>query len=176
MINRWVRIVHVWSYHFIKSWKTSAVRTTVWMVETQLCKLRGTSDILHKLSFARLSFEKRQVWVQPCEWLKLNFASCVVHQTCSYNMFLWTKRMIWLLILSFTQNIVLEISCSWLLAAINTNGDISGMPSMQPTQHPRTSPPGLRVSKHMPRRPSCVCLTEFSFSRANATGALEAWK
>ena len=61
-------------------------------------------------------------------------------------------------------------------AAINTNGDISGMPSMQPTQHPRTSPPGLRVSEHVPRRPSCVCLPEFSFSRANATGALEALK
>ena len=30
---------------FIKSWKTSAVSTSVWMVETQLCKLRGTSDI-----------------------------------------------------------------------------------------------------------------------------------
>ena len=28
----------------IKSWKTSAVSTTVWMIETQLCKLRGTSD------------------------------------------------------------------------------------------------------------------------------------
>ena len=28
----------------IKSWKTSAVSTTVWMVETKLCKLRGTSD------------------------------------------------------------------------------------------------------------------------------------
>ena len=26
------------------SWKTSAVSTTVWMVETQLCNLRGTSD------------------------------------------------------------------------------------------------------------------------------------
>ena len=30
--------------HFIKSWKTSAVSTTVWMVERQLCKLHGTSD------------------------------------------------------------------------------------------------------------------------------------
>ena len=30
---------------FVKSWKTSAVSTTVWMVETQLCKLRGTSDM-----------------------------------------------------------------------------------------------------------------------------------
>ena len=52
--------------------------------------------------------------------------------------------------------------------------DTSGMPSMQPTQHPRTSPPGMRVSEHMPQHPSCVCLPEFTFSRANATGALEA--
>ena len=29
---------------FIKSWKTSAVSTTMWMVETQLCKLRGTLE------------------------------------------------------------------------------------------------------------------------------------
>ena len=57
--------------HFIKSWKTSAVSTTVWMVETQLSKLRGTSD-----TYVRI--------------------------IC----FLWTKRTIWLLILSFTQNIV----------------------------------------------------------------------
>ena len=70
--------------------------------------------------------------------------------------------------------LVLEIPCSWWLAAINTNGDISGMPGMQPTQHPRTSSPRLRVSECMPRRPSCVCLPEFYFSRANATGALEA--
>ena len=27
-----------------KKWKTSAVSTTVWMVETQLCKLRGTCN------------------------------------------------------------------------------------------------------------------------------------
>ena len=37
---------------------------------------------------------------------------------------------------------------------------------MQPTQHPRTSPPGLTVAEHMPRRPSCVCLPEFPFSRS----------
>ena len=61
-----------------------------------------------------------------------------------------------------------------LAAAINTKSDISGMPSMQHTEHPSTSPPGLRVSEHMPRRPSWVCLPECSFSRANATGALEA--
>ena len=29
--------------------------------------------------------EKRQLWVRPFEWLKLNFASCVVHQTRSHN-------------------------------------------------------------------------------------------
>ena len=32
-------------FFFIKNWKTSAVSTTMWMVEIQLCKLRGTSDI-----------------------------------------------------------------------------------------------------------------------------------
>ena len=57
----------------IKNWKTSAVSTTVcWMVETQLWKLRGTSDTLNS------------------------------YKIC----FLWTKRTIWLLVLSFTQNIV----------------------------------------------------------------------
>ena len=29
-------------------WKTLAVSTTLWMVETQLCKLRGTSDFFYK--------------------------------------------------------------------------------------------------------------------------------
>ena len=47
---------------------------------------------------------KRRLWVQPFEWLKLNFASCLVHQTRSHNTFLWTKPTIWLLILSFTKN------------------------------------------------------------------------
>ena len=37
--------------------------------------------------------------------------------------------------------IVLEIPCTLLLAAKNTNGYTSDMPSMQPTEHPRTSPP-----------------------------------
>ena len=48
-------------------------------------------------------------WVQPFEWLKLNFASCVVQQyirRVRIIWFLWTKPTIWLLILSFTQNIV----------------------------------------------------------------------
>ena len=56
--------------------------------------------------------EKRHLWVRPIEWLKLNFASCVVHQARSldvlilcfiYNVFLWTKPTIWLLILSFKK-------------------------------------------------------------------------
>ena len=29
--------------------------------------------------------EKRQLWVRPIEWLNLNFASCVVHQTRSLD-------------------------------------------------------------------------------------------
>ena len=63
-----------------------------------------------------------------------------------------------------------------LAATINTNGDISGMPSMQPTEHPRTPPPGSTVSEHVPLYPSCVRLPKCSFSRANATGAPEACK
>ena len=59
-------------------------------------------------------------------------------------------------------------------AAIKTNGYTSDMPSMQPTEHPRTSPPGLTGSEHMPLYPSRVRLPESSVSRANATGALEA--
>ena len=61
-----------------------------------------------------------------------------------------------------------------LAAAINTEGDISGMPSIQPTEHPRTSPPGSRVSEHLPLYPSCVLLPEWAVSQAIATGALEA--
>ena len=63
-----------------------------------------------------------------------------------------------------------------LAAAINANGDISGMPSMQPTEHPRTSLTGSRVSEHMPLYPSCVHLPEWAVSQAIATGALEARK
>ena len=59
-------------------------------------------------------------------------------------------------------------------APINTEGDISGMPSMQPTEHPRTSPPGSRVPEHMPLYPSGVHITEWAVSQAIATGALEA--
>ena len=59
-------------------------------------------------------------------------------------------------------------------AAIDAKGYVSGMPGMQPTQHPRTSPQGSTGAEHMPRRPSCVCLPESSASRANATGALGA--
>ena len=60
-----------------------------------------------------------------------------------------------------------------LAAAINTNGDISAMPRMQPTEHPRTSPPGSRVSEHMSLYPSCVHLPEWAVPQIIATGALE---
>ena len=63
-----------------------------------------------------------------------------------------------------------------IAAAINTEGDISGMPSMQPTEHPRTSPPGSRVSEHMPLYPFCVHLPEWAVSQSIATGTLEARK
>ena len=60
-----------------------------------------------------------------------------------------------------------------LAATINAKCDISGMPSMQPTEQICTSPPGLRVSEHMPLYPSCVCLPECSVSRAMPTGVLD---
>ena len=61
-------------------------------------------------------------------------------------------------------------------AAATPKGNISDMPSAQPTEQPRTSPPGSRRSEHMPRHPYCGRLPECSVSRAMATGALEAWK
>ena len=58
----------------------------------------------------------------------------------------------------------------------HTNADMSDMPSQPPTEHPRTCSPRSKVSEHMPRRSSCVCLPESSVSGAMVTGALEALK
>ena len=60
------------------------------------------------------------------------------------------------------------------MASAKRKGDMSDMPSVQPTEQPRTSPPGYRGSGHMPRHPSCERLPECSVSQALATGALEA--
>ena len=77
-----------------------------------------------------LKVEKRQLWVRPIEWLKLNFASCVVHQTRSHSKyqvwFSWTKRTIWLLILSFTQNIVRPCSMFYPYEGYRQVGDSPG--------------------------------------------------
>ena len=64
----------------IKKWKTSAVITTDWIVETQLCKLRGTSDkfVGRACSIFHIPGIRYVIWC------------------------LWTKLTIWLLILSFT--------------------------------------------------------------------------
>ena len=96
----------------IKSWKTSAVSTTVKKLKNVSCeynRLNGWNSTFFvfykKLKNVSCEYDR------PCvtEWLKLNFASCVVHQAGMFIRiiwFLWTKRTIWLLILSFTQNIV----------------------------------------------------------------------
>ena len=57
---------------------------------------------------------------------------------------------------------IFEIPCTSLAATINTAGDTSDTPSMQPTEHPRTSLPGWTGSGHMPRYHSCVRLPESS--------------
>ena len=72
------------------------------------CCLSGTTCILvvvQNITSLLLVLKNVSCEYDLFEWLKLSFASCVVNQTrCSC--FLWTKHTIWLLILSFTQNIV----------------------------------------------------------------------
>ena len=53
-------------------------------------------------------------------------------------------------------------------AAATLKGDMFDMPSVQPTEQSRTSPPGSRGSEYMPQHPSCGCLPESSVSRAIA--------
>ena len=54
-----------------------------------------------------------------------------------------------------------------LAATIDANGDISGMPSMQPTEQSCTSPPGSTGSEHTPVYPSCVRLLESPLLSSN---------
>ena len=56
--------------------KQAVLTADVFQLSQKICYLKFYKKV-----------EKRQLWVRPCEWLKLNFASCVVHQTRSYNMF-----------------------------------------------------------------------------------------
>ena len=56
-------------------------------------------------------------------------------------------------------------------AAASPKGKTSDMPSVQPTEQPRTSPPGSWGSEHMPLYPPCVRLPECSVSRVMATGS-----
>ena len=52
------------------------------------CYVRTSNSVryvvLQQYSFYKI-IEKRQLCVRPIEWLKLNFASCVVHQTRSLD-------------------------------------------------------------------------------------------
>ena len=51
-------------------------------------------------------------------------------------------------------------------ARMNTKSAVSGMPTISPTEQPRTSPPGSKGSKQMPPDPSCGRLPECSVSKA----------
>ena len=51
-----------------KNWKTSAVSATDWMIETQLCKLRGTWHVRWTCLFY-ISFTIRCLWTKPRTWL-----------------------------------------------------------------------------------------------------------
>ena len=55
------------------------------------------SDGIRMMTASRLSLnservEKRQLWVRPIEWLKLNFTSCVVQQTRSLTYLFYTSK------------------------------------------------------------------------------------
>ena len=79
-----------------------------------------------------LKVEKRQLWVRPFEWLKLNFASCVVHQTRSYNMVFVDETYDMIINTQFYTNIVSACSMfyphegyysrwlPWMLPGTNT--------------------------------------------------------
>ena len=57
------------------------------MVETQLCKLRGTSDTFVGRAYCKVNFLIKMLKTTAVSttdgWLKLNFASCVVRKTRS---------------------------------------------------------------------------------------------
>ena len=67
--------------HSSKSWKTSAVSTTDWMVETQLCNLRGTSDTFVRIIW--FLWTNKKLKNVSCEYDRLNgcrgFDSCRTH-------------------------------------------------------------------------------------------------
>ena len=69
---------------FLTKWKTSAVSTTDWMVETQRCKLRGTSDTFVGRAYFIIilrSIEKRLLWARPigCRNSTLRAAYSIIH-------------------------------------------------------------------------------------------------
>ena len=82
--------------------------TTDWMVKTQLCNLRGTSDTFVGRPYfswktlASCEYDRFNGWnsTSQAAWYIIRHVRIIIW-------FLWTKRtMWWLLILSFTQNIV----------------------------------------------------------------------
>ena len=107
-----------WVCHIINEiWNTHDQRTCLmfhaaWKVEFQLFN-RSYSQLTF-FNFLFFNFLCKKLKNVSCEYdrwmVELNFASCVVHHTRLYNtpeyVFLWTKPTIWLLIFSFTQNIV----------------------------------------------------------------------
>ena len=94
------------AYCFVRCWKTSAVSTTDWMVESQ----QSASCVVHQACSLDMLFFKKLKNVN-CEYDRLNGWNSTLQAAWYIRhvriiWFLWTKPTIWLLILSFTQNIV----------------------------------------------------------------------
>ena len=76
-------------------WHSALWRATfgsIYILLWLLCNLAFQIYIAAKLGKFLQKVEKRQLLVQPFEWLKLNFATCVVHQTRSHNIVLVTEQ------------------------------------------------------------------------------------
>ena len=89
------------AFVFIKNRKTSAVSTTDWMVETQLCKLRGTSETFVGRACSIFHFLYKKLKNVSCEYNGLNGWNSTLQAAWYIRRvriiwFLWTKPTIWL--------------------------------------------------------------------------------
>ena len=64
-------------YNFY-AWSLGHLRTCAEPRRASARRTETLKEYLVQIFYKKI--EKRQLWVLPCEWLKLNFASCVVHQ------------------------------------------------------------------------------------------------
>ena len=90
--NHSIGRAHSWRFSIFSFfwWKRSAVSTADWKWK----KLKNVSSCEHDRLNGWNSTkknEKRQLWARPIEWLKLNFACCVIHEKIE-NVRIWCEH------------------------------------------------------------------------------------